>query len=69
MRKLYTESSLEKCIKTASEELGVSEENLKYEIVEEKKSLFRKKITILVETELVETEKSFTRRGRLGKKR
>lgn len=51
MKKLYTESSLEKCIKTASDELGISEENLKYEIVEEKKSLFRKKITILIDTE------------------
>ncbi|WP_246615207.1 DUF342 domain-containing protein [Clostridium thailandense] len=48
MEKLYTESSLEKCIKAASEELGISEENIKYEIVEEKKSLFRKRITISV---------------------
>lgn len=51
MKKLYTESSLEKCIKDASEELGISMENLKYEIVEEKKSFFRKRITILVQTE------------------
>lgn len=51
MKKLYTESSLKKCIEIASEELGISKENLKYEIVEEKKSLFRKKVTIQVELE------------------
>ncbi|WML35520.1 flagellar assembly protein A [Clostridium sp. OS1-26] len=51
MKKLYTESSLEKCIETASEGLGISKESLKYEIVEQKKSLFRKKVTIQVELE------------------
>lgn len=51
VKKLYTESSLEKCIEIASGELGISKESLKYEIVEQKKSLFRKRTTIQVELE------------------
>lgn len=62
MKKLYTESSLEKCLEMASEELGISKESLKYEIVQEKKSLFRKKVTIQIEIEdelIIEEKKDY----------
>ena len=47
--KLYSGKTLADCLKQASEELNVSEEELIYKIVEEKKGLFSKKTTISVE--------------------
>ncbi len=44
----YTASSLKKCIEEASEALGVKNDELKYEVIEEKKGFFNKKVTILV---------------------
>lgn len=49
MKKLFSENSLDNCIEAASKELGVPKESLKYEVVEEKRTLFWKKVTILVE--------------------
>ena len=47
--KLYSGKTLADCLKQASSELNVSEEELIYKIVEEKKGLFSKKTTISVE--------------------
>lgn len=47
--KLYTAKTLEDCLEQASNEIGVNKEDLMYKIVEEKKGLFSKKITISVE--------------------
>lgn len=50
-KKLYTGSSLETCIEEACNELKIEKIEIKYKIVEEKKSFFRKKFTIEVEME------------------
>ena len=47
--KLYTAKTLEDCLEQARNEIGVNKEDLMYKIVEEKKGLFSKKITISVE--------------------
>ncbi len=47
--KLYTAKTLEDCLEQASNEIGVNKEDLMYKIVEEKKGLFSKKVTISVE--------------------
>ena len=47
--KLYTAKSVEECLSLASEELNESVENIIYTVVEEKKGLFSKKVTISVE--------------------
>ena len=47
--KLYTAKTLADCLKQASEELNLAENDLIYNIVEEKKGLFSKKVTISVE--------------------
>lgn len=49
MKKIYCESTVEKCLQAASEELNISVDNLKYTVLEEKKSFFKKKATIEVE--------------------
>ncbi|MBC2581610.1 DUF342 domain-containing protein [Clostridium sp. DJ247] len=49
MKKIYSESSLEKCLKKASGEFNILPKDLEYKVLEEKKSLFRKKVTIEVE--------------------
>ena len=48
-KKIYTGTSLEVCLEDASNELGVKKEELKYKVVEEKKSLFKKHVSIEVE--------------------
>ncbi|KOR25949.1 FapA family protein [Clostridium sp. L74] len=48
---IYSCSTLDKCINKACKELGVNEEELNYEIVEEKQGFFMKKTTILVNSE------------------
>jgi uncharacterized protein (DUF342 family) len=48
MKKTYNGFSVEKCLENASDDLGVSKEKIKYTILEEKKSLFRKKVIIEV---------------------
>ena len=47
--KLYTAKTLEECLATASEELETPVEDIIYTVVEEKKGLFSKKVTISVE--------------------
>ena len=47
--KLYTAKTLEECLATASEELETSVEDIIYTVVEEKKGIFSKKVTISVE--------------------
>ena len=44
--KTITAKSLEIAIDQASEELGISKEELLYEILEEKKGLFSKKVVV-----------------------
>lgn len=46
--KTYTAKTLEDAIKAAVDELGVPEEELAYEVAEEKKGLFSKKVVINV---------------------
>lgn len=48
---IYSCSTLDKCINKACKELGVNEEALNYEIIEEKQGFFMKKTTILVNSE------------------
>lgn len=47
--KMYSAKTLADCLKQASEELNVPENELIYSVVEEKKGLFSKKVTISVE--------------------
>ena len=47
--KLYTAKTLEECLAAASEELEMSVEDIIYTVVEEKKGIFSKKVTISVE--------------------
>ncbi|MCT8976154.1 FapA family protein [Clostridium sp. CX1] len=49
MKKVYGAATVEMCIEKACEDLGISRENLDYKVIEEKKSLFRKKALIEVE--------------------
>lgn len=53
--KLYKGGSLDECIKIACSELNISQDSLKYKIVEEKKTLLKKYVVISVE--LVEDDK------------
>lgn len=55
MKKLYEESSLEKCIEKACDEFGVSKEQVKYKVLEEKKHFFIKKV--IVEIEILNNKK------------
>lgn len=47
--KLFKGGSLDECIKIACSELNISQDSLKYKIVEEKKSLLKKYVVISVE--------------------
>ena len=47
--KLYTAKTLEECLATESEELETPVEDIIYTVVEEKKGIFSKKVTISVE--------------------
>lgn len=47
--KLYSGKTVQECIKQACDELNLTEEELIYKVVEEKKGLFSKKATISVE--------------------
>ena len=47
--KLYTAKTLEECLAIASEELETPVEDIIYTVVEEKKGIFSKKVTISVE--------------------
>ena len=47
--KLYTAKTLEECLAAASEELETPVEDIIYTVVEEKKGIFSKKVTISVE--------------------
>ncbi|NMM61255.1 DUF342 domain-containing protein [Clostridium sp. P21] len=49
MKKIYEESSLEKSIKKACNEFGVTEEQVKYKILDEKKHLFMRKLVVEIE--------------------
>ena len=49
MKKVYGAATVEMCIEKACEDLGILRENLDYKVLEEKKSLFRKKALIEVE--------------------
>lgn len=57
-KKLYTGGSLETCIKNACDDLKLLENELKYTIIEEKKSFFKKKVVIEVEIEESDTDKN-----------
>lgn len=49
MKKIFEETSLEKCLESASKEFNVPKDNLTYNILEEKKSFFRKKVVVEIE--------------------
>lgn len=49
MNKLYSGSNVEECLKNASLELNIPQEDLKYSIIEEKKGIFRKTVSISIE--------------------
>lgn len=51
--KVFTGKTLNECLETASFQLNIPKENLKYKILEEKKSFFVKKVSISVEIEEV----------------
>ena len=53
-KRTFKGSSLEECLNNASSEMNISLDNLKYKIIEEKKGIFKKAITISVEEELSE---------------
>lgn len=54
----FTARTLNKCLNLASQKLDIEVNNIKYEIIEQKKGIFRKKVTILVnESELTQEEK------------
>ncbi len=48
--KQYTAKTVEEAVNAAAQEMGIPAENLIYEVVEEKKGLFRKEATISVST-------------------
>ncbi|WP_161938351.1 flagellar assembly protein A [Clostridium tepidiprofundi] len=54
--KIFTGNSIDECLEKASKELDIKIENIKYEILEEKKSIFRKKATISVILDEVSNE-------------
>ncbi|WP_139904143.1 flagellar assembly protein A [Clostridium thermarum] len=45
----YRGNSLEECLKLACSEMNISQEKLEYKIIEEKKGIFKKSVTISVE--------------------
>lgn len=49
MKKVYSQSTIEKCLEAASQDLSIPVKQLKYEILEEKRFLFKKKVTIEVD--------------------
>lgn len=49
MKKVYCESTVEKCLHAASGELNIPVEEIKYTILEEKKSFFKRKAIVEVE--------------------
>lgn len=49
--KIYKGSSLEECIERASNDLGLETNQINYEILEEKKGIFKRSVTISVKTE------------------
>lgn len=51
MKATFNGTDLEECLKAASSELGIPMDKIDYEIIEEKKGLFKKNIKICVETE------------------
>ena len=61
--KLYTAKTLELALDEASKELNVPVENLIYNVVEEKKTLFTKKVTIGVSetADIIEYAESYVR--------
>ncbi|WBW95485.1 DUF342 domain-containing protein [Oceanirhabdus sp. W0125-5] len=51
---IFTGSSVEECLKKASDDLKIDFKDLKYEIIEEKKSLFKKSFKISVKKPMLE---------------
>jgi uncharacterized protein len=51
--KAFTANNLEQCLALASQELGLPTDKLRYKIIDEKKGLFKKSLTISVEYEEV----------------
>lgn len=56
--KMFRSSSLKECIDEACKELGIREDELQYEIIEEKKWLFKKSVSILVKTTGTESKEN-----------
>lgn len=54
---IFSGASLDECLEKASKGLNVPKQNLKYEVIEEKKGLFKKLIKIEVEAEAIEEDK------------
>lgn len=51
IKKVFTSKTLEECLKLAASQLKVNKEKIKYEVIEEKHGLFKRKVTISVEVE------------------
>ena len=51
MNLIFSAGSIEQCLKKASEELGISKDNLKYKIIKEERKFLRKIVTIEVKNE------------------
>ncbi len=51
MKKIYEKSSLEKCLKSACDDLCICKEEVNYKILEEKRHMFRKRVVIEVQVD------------------
>lgn len=61
--KKYSGTTLDKCLKQASEELKKPMESLKYEIIEETKGFFKKTFTIMIKDDIKETKDEANNNG------
>nr|WP_272507307.1 flagellar assembly protein A [Clostridium aestuarii] len=65
---VFTAKTLEECLETASIELKISKEKIRYEILEEKKGFFNKKVTIkIIEEKKIKKVKNGTIKTEDGK--
>ncbi|MCY6370438.1 flagellar assembly protein A [Clostridium ganghwense] len=62
-KKVFSGKTLEACLELASSQLNISKEDIKYKIIEEKRGLFKRKITISIEFEEKKKEKKENKNG------
>lgn len=59
MNKTFSAADIEKCIEIACDDLKIDKENLKYEVLEEKRGFFKKNVSIMVEVPDERSEKTY----------